>query len=148
MIKISEINGVILPLPNYLIKRFFEDNKSVFIKSSHLKKLKNGQKLIIYSSGQNRGLFCETEIENIENLKSNQIWEKYSDKIVLNKDEFDLFVSKSVIYVTENRKNKDFLVLTLKNFLKYKKPIKINFRMTVAGCYLTPEMYSKISNLI
>ena len=144
VIKISEIIGAIIPVPNKFLKRFFENNKTIFIKPNNLKQLKKGQRIIFYSSGENKGLYCESVIENIEVLKSSQIWGKYHDKLFLEKEEFDFYVSKSVIYKYENKKIKDFLVFILKDFLKYKKSIKPKVFIPLPGRYLTSNMYLDI----
>ena len=132
--------GIIYPLPQYLIDRFFILNKIVFIKfpthesiSTNLLKCK---KLIFYKSRGEWELVGEGEIDSIFLMPIND---------ALNNFEKELFLSEhELIFYAKSRIIKKVLVFKLSNLKKYGKPITLDHYVTMAGEYISKEDYQRL----
>ncbi len=139
----NEIMGVVFPLPEYLIERFLNGTKDVFIKYlAHPRgtRLSLGHKLFFYASGGERHLLGEAVIAAVKVLKPDQILEVYGERLFLSKEEFEKYSS------SQPRKDykKDLLVLEIKLAKRYNYPIKFPKLLTMAGRYISREMYNSL----
>ena len=139
----TKIMGVVYPLPEYLIERFLNGQKDVFIKYlAHPRgtRLSPGHKLFFYVSGGEKLLLGEVVIAAVKFLKPDQIIATYGERLFLSKDEFEKYSS------SQPRKDceKDLLVLEIKRAKRYKSPIKFPKPLTMTGRYITREMYDSL----
>ena len=133
---VSDIIGIIYPIPKQFIDQLLKVGKNVFVKyiQGQNIKLKKNNKLIIYESYGTKKLVGEGIIKKIEFLTAEEVYDKYPDKLFLNKKElYD--------YCGELRKDKKMLTLLLDNIIKYEKDIYFNKPITMAGQYITKEQY-------
>ncbi len=140
--KNKEPLGVIYPLPQRLIYRFFEDDKTVFIKfSAHESisvSLKSCKKLIFYKSRGKQELIGEGDIENIFLMSIHDI---------INTFEKELFLSRDELASYAKSRNRKALVFKLSNLRKYQLPVKLDHYVTMAGSYISDEDYTQIVNM-
>ena len=141
----SEIAGVIYPVPFDLLQRIFS-GKDVFIKHpTCFKQLKPGQKLLFYASHEVRGIVGEATIRNVEMMKLDDIYKKYGDRVFITREE-----ARSYSRPLKDRKrggaqrDVTFLVLELEDIRKYEKPVKPRRFITVGGKYLTKQEYEQM----
>lgn len=138
--KNKEPLGIIYPLPQHLIDRFFEDDKTVFIKfSAHellSENLQACKKLIFYKSRGEWELVGEGEIENIFLMPVNDIFDKFEKELFLSREE--------IVSYAKSRLNKKVLVFKLSNLKKYNRPFLLDHYVTMAGEYISEEDYQQI----
>ena len=138
MIDEEIIEGVIYPLPSSMIDRI-ERSKNIFVKylpHAHKKKgnptkLKPGNKLYIYESRGRKKVVGEASIKNIEFLLVNDVINYYKNKTIPNELEIKQY--------SKGRESKELMVLTLGEFKKYEKLMKVNSPITMAGRYVTTK---------
>lgn len=134
--------GIILPLYTRIIKRGIKEGKEVFAKYSKRKKIVPGMTLYLYGSGEERPrkIIAKAEISEIKRMKPQNVWNKYSNKIFQNQEEFEEY--------TKDRKKKEMLVLELKNPELLDNPLKIpeGKKMTVVGLYVNRKMKKELEN--
>jgi hypothetical protein len=70
-------------------------------------------------------------------------WANYSKELFLNQ-EYEKYTNWSSIE-KKSRTNSEITTFLLRNIKRYKKPVKLE-GITPAGCYLSEEEYSKITN--
>jgi len=136
----TRIVGVAFPLPKHMIERLLNGQKDVFIKyvaQPGSTRLISGHKLFLYASGGEKQLVGETIITKVKFLKPNQIFDMYGERLFLSKTEFVQYAQ------SQPRKDadKDLLVLEVAKPKKYKRPIRFPQPLTMAGRYVTKEMY-------
>ena len=141
----TEIVGVSFPILKWNINRFFEDEKTVFIKPATLfKELKKGQKFIFYQSRKDMGYAGEAIIKSIT-MRDNPLdfFEIFGDKIFLTKIEV-------IKYLEENKKWKSlkknlptyrsrkrpWMAIELEKIKKYPEVRKIRGFIPVSGVYI------------
>ena len=92
----SEIIGVTFPILKWNIDRFFENEKTVFIKPATVfKKLEKGQKFIFYQSREDTGYVGEAIIKSITFREDPLAFFKiFGDKIFLTKSEVDQYLEE------------------------------------------------------
>lgn len=126
-----------------MINRFFEDNKTVFIKfpvhESVSTNLKSCKKLIFYESHGEWKLIGEGNIINVLTMSVNDVYTHFERELFLSKEELTSYVKL--------RFNKKVLVFQLFNLRKYRQPIKLDHYITMAGEYISEEKYmQKVTN--
>lgn len=135
----SKYEGIIFPLFTKMIERGAKEGKDVFAKFSR-RNVKSGMVLYLYGSGVNgaRKIIAEAEVKNSESMKPSEVWEKYSGRLLQNRKEFDEY--------TENRRQKEMLILELENLRLLDKPVEVptGKNMTVAGLYVDEKMRNKL----
>jgi hypothetical protein len=144
-VTLSEIIGVIYPVPSNLLQRIFT-GKDVFIKHpTCFKQLKPGQKVLFYSSHEIRGIVGEATIKRIEMMKLDDIYRKYGERVFITREE-----ARSYSRPLKDRKkggsgrDVTFLVLELENIRRYEKAVKPKRFITVGGKYLTKQEYESM----
>jgi len=135
------IIGAIFPLKKDLWLRFLEGGKNVFVKFSKMNKLEKDHKILFYSAREINALIGEGTIKFVSSMAADDVREKYKSTLFLTSSELSNYVSKRW---SESSKKWKLLTIELKNIIKYEKPIKLLKPITVAGYYLTDEMYSKL----
>lgn len=138
----SDRNVVIFPVRPGHVSRFFDEERDVFVKFIKMK-LKKGMLLVFYVSKE-MVLAGEAKITKVEQLHPDVAWDRYGDRIFLNKEEYDKYVGVSPIG-GEERKMKDVSVLSLSSFRKYDPAFRSPLSITPSGRYITTEMYNEIT---
>lgn len=133
----SQIIGVVYPIPLQYINRIFLQNRNVFVKylPRSNTKIQTGHKTIFYASSGSKEIMGEGTIENMEFMTPDEAWQKYSDKIFLNQKELHQYT----ISQPKRTPTKKMLVLTLGQLKRYEKAIKYPRPITMAGEYLKKQ---------
>lgn len=92
--------------------------------------------IYFYQSGSNKTIVGEATIEHIEYLDMDQVFKKYSIRLLTTEDELRDY--------SKGREEKRALVLKLINLTKYEKKIKLSVPITMAGLYLTEKRKSTL----
>ena len=133
--------GIIFPILPHHVERFFEGNKTVFVKffgkQGQPLKLQVGSKLFFYKSKSDKEIVGEATISEIGTATSDDLTKRYSERLFLSPIELDEYVG--------DRKLKKLLYLVLKNPRKYKIPFRLDKPVTMAGQYMTLEAYRILS---
>jgi len=129
--------GVIFPLPIDMIKRAAKKEKDVFIKYTNLH-LTSKMTLYLYGSGGNKKIIAESEIKNVKSLLAKNVWEKYGDRLIQNKSEFEEYIGE--------REGKELVVLELDEIQRYNNSIDVpeGKKITMAGLYVNEKMKNKM----
>ena len=139
----SEIIGVTFPVPKKYISRFFEEDKTVFIKPATVfKELKPGMKLIFYQSHEDTGYVGEATIKRIiigEDPLA--FFETFRDAVFLTREEAEAYVENQErwqgirVRKGEARK-KNWMALELEDIRPYDTVKKPERFVPVGGKYL------------
>ena len=146
----SEIIGVSFPLPKWSIDRFFDNEKTVFIKpGSTFKELKRGQKFIFYQSRKDTGYVGEGIIKSITACDDPlDFFEIFGDKIFLTKIEVRQYIEENKTKwkstrkrpsrnpPSENRKKRPWIAIEIEKIEKYPSVKKIDGFVPVSGMYI------------
>jgi len=135
------IIGAIFPVKKEFLNRIFSNSKSVFVKFSKLKKIEKGHKILFYAPHDIKALVGEATAKSIDFLSADETRKKFSQNLFLNNFEFNNYITKRWSKISQNRK---LLVIELENIIEYQKPISFPRRVTVAGYYITDELYDKL----
>jgi hypothetical protein len=136
----SEIVGIIFPFLPRHAERLLDDGKTVFVKffgkGRIPLKLQPGSRLFPYESKGNKEIVGEAKILRVESISASDAMSVCGTSLFLTQSEFDDYV--------ENRRGKIMLALILEDAKRYQVPLKLNKSATMAGQYMTREMYRKI----
>lgn len=132
----EEIVIAAFPVPHYLMKRFFEDGKTVFIKNSKFQQLKPGSKIIFYASREIHAYVGEGTVEKVEFLTPKETIQKYSKELFLTENECNT-------YAREKNVSK-FLVVRFSEIKEYKNPVKPKRFISIGGKYVSKAEYKQI----
>lgn len=144
----SEIIGVSFPILKENIDRFFEKEKTVFIKPATVfKDLKQGQRFIFYQSREDTGYAGEAIIKSIT-LRDDPMdfFELFGEKIFLTRDEVKKYVEGNKKWKSfrnrpaERRKNRPWMAIELEKIKKYPEVKKIRGFVPVSGMYIKTEI--------
>ena len=131
----NEIIGVLYALPEEIILRFLNSEKTVFLKYTAHKlskkskyKIAKGHKLYFYASRSNKQVMGEANIISVQFLTKDEIV-KFGKKVMLSPLELDKYA--------EGRENKEAIVLSLDKIHKYQKVKKVRNPVTMGGIYVT-----------
>ena len=139
----SEIIGVTFPVPKKYISRFFEEDKTVFIKPATVfKELKPGMKLIFYQSHEDTGYVGEATIKRIiigEDPLA--FFETFRDAVFLTREEAEAYVENQErwqgIRVRKGEgKKRAWMALELEDIRPYDKVQRPERFVPVGGKYL------------
>jgi hypothetical protein len=132
--------GVIFPLFEKHIVRFFIDHKTVFVKftthESVGERLDQCSRLFFYSSRGEKEIVGEARILKKFFSTPDEVLTNYSDVLFLTHAELQEYVGK--------RKTKRMLVLVLDKPTKYANPLKMPQHLTMAGQYMTQNLYDEL----
>lgn len=139
----NQIIGVTFPIPKQYLKRFFEDNKSIFVKpATCFKQLKPGMKFVFYQSREDTGFVGEGIIVNISLVDDPLLlFERIDERLFLTKEEIQDYIDnqnqwKSIRIRKDKVKKKKWLIIELSDIKKYKKVKKPVRFVPVSGHYL------------
>jgi len=139
----SELVGVIYPIPLPYVSRVFAEKRNVFVKyltHSTSTKLTPRKKILFYASHGQKEIVGEAVIKKIEFLSPMEVLEKYGAKVFLKSDELMSYVSQQ----SSRTASKKMLVLVLSQLREYSKGVKWKKPISMAGEYLTKENYSTL----
>lgn len=138
MDKEEKVYGVVYALSSEILEFMFKNKKSVFIKyTSHVptkrskNKIKEGMQLYFYESGKSNCIIGEAVINSIEYLPAEEIIQKYSNKLIVTRTQFEEY--------SKDRLQKPALVIQMGKLQKYKIPIKLKFAVNMGGLLITNE---------
>jgi len=137
----DDIMGVVYALPSHMIQRFFE-GKDVFVKftGQPSTRLVKGHRLFFYASHGQKHLLGEATIEKVDFLTPRQVIDQFGSRLFLSSDEVRQYVHRQ----HSRKPDKSMLVLELRERRRYRKPIKFTEHMTMAGRYMTRNLYNKL----
>jgi hypothetical protein len=128
--------GIIFALFPHHIRRFLDENKSVFVKFYGRKgmpsRIHPGSKLFFYESKGNKEIVGEATISAMSTETANDVVSKFGDALFLTSKELDEYA--------KNRQDRKMLVLILKSSKRYNRPMRIGKPITKAGRYMTDEL--------
>lgn len=131
-----KIVAVSHPIPTEYAERIYDNGKTVFVSKSYLGKVSPGDKFIIYESHGAKAYTGWADIKSIGKQKTSTITKKYSDKLMITKEEFQ-----------EYAKGKpEMNVIEFENFQKFDKPVVPKRFVTVAGKYIYDDEFKTIVN--
>jgi hypothetical protein len=132
--------GIIFSLSQKHIERFFEGRGTVFVKFYGRQRvpsrLRRGSKLFFYRSGGRKEIVGEAKIIDIKSGTFDDVWSKFSNRLFLTRDELEKYVGK--------RKDSQMTVLVLDKIRAYSVPIVLQQPLTMAGQYMTRQMYERL----
>jgi hypothetical protein len=139
--------GVSFPLPKLYVSRFFDDGKTVFIKSATLyKDLQVGMKFIFYQSHEDTGYIGEATIKKITLAEDPYSFYKiYENDIFLTRSELENYIeTKKTWAVNRTRrkcipKSRKWLAIELDSIQKYDMPIKPKQFVPAGGKYIRSD---------
>lgn len=132
----KEIVGAAFPVPHYLMKRFFEEGKKVFVKNSRYRQLKPGSKIIFYASRDIHAFVGEGTIETVEFLTPQETIRKYKN---------DLFLTETELNSYAREKNvSKFLVARFSEIREYPNPVKPKRYISIGGKYVSKPEFNEI----
>lgn len=130
----ERIVGVSHPIPTEYAERIYKDGKTVFCCKPYLGKVSPGDKFIIYESHGEKAYTGWADIKSIGKQKTNSITRKYGKKLMVTKDEFQIYA----------KGRSEMNVIEFKNFEKFNKPVKPDKFVTVRGKYIYEDEYKMI----
>lgn len=128
--------GVSHPIPTDYAERIYNENKTVFVAKSFLGKVKTGDKFIIYESHGAKAYTGWADIKSIGKQKTSNIWKKYGNKLMINKDELNEY----------SKGKSEMNVIEFHNFKKFRNPVIPKRFVTVAGKYIYEDELKMINN--
>lgn len=139
----SELAGVIFPVPKRFINRLLVEKRNVFVKyvaRPGLSKLLVNHRILFYASESSKEIVGEGTIEEISFLTPSEALQKYDRQIFLNETELNQYT-----YSQPGRdSSKKLLVLVLAKIRKYAKPKVFGKPVSMSGVYLTKENYREL----
>jgi hypothetical protein len=133
----SDTVGIIFPLLRGHAERFLSESKTVFVKffgkGRMPLRLRPGSKLFLYESQSKKEIVGEAKVVRVESMPASSVMSVYGDKVFLNETEFKDYVGL--------RMDRTMLVLVLADPKRYSVPLKLDKSVTMAGQYMTREMY-------
>jgi hypothetical protein len=136
----SEPVGIVFPFIPEHARRFFEHQKSIFVKflAHEPRKLKPGHILFFYVSRAKKEIVGDARITEIDAGTMDEILREYGRR-----PEFFLTEPELATYVGK-RKSRKMLVLCVRSIRKYRTPVKLDRGVTMAGMYMTGAMLKRI----
>jgi hypothetical protein len=134
--------GIVFPMLPDHIQRIFQDQKNVFVKflakEAIPRRLRAGSKLFFYQSGGSKEIVGEARIIETALGTLQEVSAKFGERLFLTQSELEEYAG--------NRGAKTMLVLLLDDAKKYEVPLKLGKSVTMAGQYLTREMYDSLKS--
>jgi hypothetical protein len=136
----SKIVGIIFPFFRQHAERFLNEGKTVFVKFFGKERiplrLQPGSRLFLYESKGNMEIVGEAKILRVESIPASNAVSVYGTRLFLTQSEFEDYVG--------NRRDRSMLVLVLGDAKRYPVPMKLSKSVTMAGRYMTREMYLQL----
>lgn len=139
----SEVAGVIFPVPKQFVDRLLLEKRNVFVKyiaGNGLLKLSRKHRVLFYVSHSCKEIAGEGTVEEIEFLTPSEALQKYSKALFLNDKELEEYTLQQ-----PNRdSSKKMLVLALSKLKRYPKPRNFTKPISMAGLYFTKKEYTEL----
>ena len=131
----NDIIGVIFPIFRRHFQRLLDDEKTVFVKfvARAFRRLRSGSRLFFYESRGNKEIVGEARVVDINSGTPDELLRKFGKNLILTRRELEEY--------TGDRRTKEMLVLVVRNARKYAIPLRLNKSVSMAGLYMTKEMY-------
>ncbi|ASJ03810.1 hypothetical protein A3L09_10655 (plasmid) [Thermococcus profundus] len=140
----EEVVGVTFPVPKWFLDRILKEGKTVFVKPSTLR-VQPGMKVIFYASREGQAWLGEAEVEAVEQLTNvEEVIKKYGDELFLTPKELRQYEKEREKWHSRGRRPRPWMVLKLKNVMKYSKPVKPPRFIAVSGRYVKEKEYREI----
>ena len=140
----SEITGIIFPIPKQFVDRLLLEKRNVFVKyvaGKGLSKLSRKQRVLFYVSKSSKEIVGEGVIDNIDFLTPDEALEQYGDKLFLNEKELKDYT----LHRPNREPSKKMLVIVLSRLRRYSKPRHFKKSISMAGQYLTKMEYAELA---
>jgi hypothetical protein len=138
--KHEETLGIIFPVIEDHVERFFSERKRVFVKffgrEGKPVRLGPDSKLFIYQSGGKMEIVGEARIKEIKMRTADEVLADYGDELFLSKQELENYVG--------NRRTTKMLTLLLDEARRFSTPLKLAKSVTMGGQYMTKSMYQAL----
>jgi hypothetical protein len=142
MNKEKDTIGIVFPMLRDHIQRIFQDQKNVFVKFLARevlpRRLRAGSRLFFYQSGGSKEIVGEARIDEIAVGTVQEVLAKFGERLFITRSELEEYAG--------NRGAKTMLILLLDDPKKYKVPLKLGKSVTMAGQYMTKEMYDTLKS--
>jgi len=127
--------GIIFPIFRNHFQRFIYDKKTIFVKfvARPFNRLRSGSRLFFYESKGNKQIVGEARIVEMDSRKPEEVFTRFEKNLFLTCAEFEEY--------TRERKTREMLVLVVADAKKYAIPLTLNKSVTMAGQYMTKQMY-------
>lgn len=141
MIDDAHLGGVIYPLmyENFILLKSRKNPVYIKYPARTLKKaspLKKGNILLLYQSKANKSIIAFGIIKNVSLKLPDEIKSKYLDKIQMEKDQFNNYIS--------GRESKELLFIELDKIIEFNKPVISSRPITMAGLLIDKNEVNKI----
>lgn len=133
--------GAVFPLPHKPIERLLSKERDVFAKFGRFLHLSKGQILQFYDSDIH-AIVGEAKIQKVVHMDPMNVWAKYGQRLFLNKDEFDRYISQTPLGPRNLKtsgskpKKKVMTICVLSDPKKFRRPKKPTRIMNMIGHYL------------
>lgn len=138
----SQIVGIIVPIPKELIERLLTEKRNVLVKYTSrngFKKISKNDRVLFYASRSCKEIIGEGRIDGIYCLTPNEALNKFGDKLFIDENELETYVLRQ-----PNRTPlKKMLVLALCKLTRYPEPKRFNKPISMAGQYITKAEYEQ-----
>lgn len=139
----SEIVGIIVPIPKDLMDRILTEKRNVVVKYTNKNayfKIREKNRVLFYESRGSKQIVGEGRIDGVYTLTPKEAWEKFGDKMFIDQKELEAYISRQ-----PNRTPlKKMLVLVLYRLTRYPEPKKFKKSISMAGQYITKEEYEEL----
>ena len=139
----SDVAGVIFPVPKQFIDRLLVEKRNVFVKyiaGTGLLRLSAKHRVLFYVSQSSKEIVGEGTIDEIDFLTPERSLQKYGKKLFLDDNELEEYTC-----LQPNRdSSKKMLVLALSKMRKYSEPKFIKRPISMAGFYLSKKEYEEL----
>lgn len=132
--------GIIFPISEDHVERFFNGKKSVFVKffgrDTIPERLQKGSRLFFYQSRSKKEVVGEAMIADVTSGRIEEMFVRYGDDLFLTRSELQEYAG--------TRKAKSMLVLVLQKVRRYTVPLRLDKSVTMAGQYMTKKMLENL----
>ena len=136
----SQVVGIIFSVLPQHARRFFDEGKTVFVKFFGREriplKLQRGHRIFFYEPRGNKEIVGEARIVSIDTVPAAEVFSVFGDRLFLTQSELQDYAGQ--------RKDRKMLTLVLEDARRYSLPLKLGKSVTMAGRYMTREMYKQI----
>ena len=140
----NRLVGAIFPILPEHVSDLFSHHRDIFVKFTKLKL--DRRSIIVFYVPHQKLLIGEARVQHMEKLNPTIAWSRYKDRLFLNQEEYDRYVTISPVS-QEKRKMSDITVFELDNMTKYTGLVRSIYPITSSGRYLTTDMIKEIRKL-
>lgn len=130
----KKIKGVSHPIPMKYAERIYKKGKTVFVSKSHLGRVSNGDKFVIYESYGSKAYTGWANIINVVKMKSVDILKEYKNELMLTPEEFKEY----------SKGRTEMNVIKFKDFEQFKNPVIPKRFVGLSGKYIYENEFKTI----